>query len=199
MPPVKSKKQLSAAEIQTLKTWIAEGAEYAGPLVVHPAGRRRSAHGLAIRMDPKPDRRLYSQAARQGRADALARGRQGRPDPPAEPRPDRPSALDRRGRRLPRRRPRRRLRATRRPPARLAPLRRALGTHLARRRPVRRFRRLREGQARAWSSFYRDWVIQAINRDLPYDRFIVEQIAGDLLPEPDAGPASSPPASCATR
>jgi len=29
---------------------------------------------------------------------------------------------------------------------------------------------------------YRDWVINAINRDLPYDKFIVEQIAGDLLP-----------------
>jgi len=30
--------------------------------------------------------------------------------------------------------------------------------------------------------FYRDWVIHALNRDLPYDRFIIEQIAGDLLP-----------------
>ena len=30
--------------------------------------------------------------------------------------------------------------------------------------------------------FYRDWVINALNRDLPYDRFVVEQIAGDLLP-----------------
>lgn len=29
---------------------------------------------------------------------------------------------------------------------------------------------------------YRDWVVDALNRDLPYDRFIVEQIAGDLLP-----------------
>lgn len=29
---------------------------------------------------------------------------------------------------------------------------------------------------------FRDWVIEAINRDLPYDRFTVEQIAGDLLP-----------------
>ncbi|MBL8203487.1 MAG: PSD1 domain-containing protein [Blastocatellia bacterium] len=30
--------------------------------------------------------------------------------------------------------------------------------------------------------FYRDLVINALNRDLPYDQFIIEQIAGDLLP-----------------
>lgn len=30
--------------------------------------------------------------------------------------------------------------------------------------------------------FYRDWVINAFNQDMPYDEFIVKQIAGDLLP-----------------
>jgi hypothetical protein len=30
--------------------------------------------------------------------------------------------------------------------------------------------------------FYRDWVIDALNRDLPYNQFIIEQVAGDLLP-----------------
>ncbi|MCA9063490.1 MAG: PSD1 domain-containing protein [Planctomycetaceae bacterium] len=34
--------------------------------------------------------------------------------------------------------------------------------------------------ASAWR--YRDYVIDALNRDIPYDRFLSEQIAGDLLP-----------------
>ncbi len=32
---------------------------------------------------------------------------------------------------------------------------------------------------------YRDWVIQSFNDDLPYDKFVKAQLAGDLLPEQD--------------
>jgi hypothetical protein len=31
---------------------------------------------------------------------------------------------------------------------------------------------------------FRDWVIDAFNRDMPFDQFTVEQIAGDMLPNP---------------
>ncbi len=38
----------------------------------------------------------------------------------------------------------------------------------------------------AWK--YRDYVIEAFNQDLPYNQFIREQMAGDLIPSADGGP-----------
>ena len=38
-----------------------------------------------------------------------------------------------------------------------------------------------EKRAEAWR--YRDWVVKALNRDMPFDRFVKSQIAGDLMDE----------------
>jgi hypothetical protein len=38
-------------------------------------------------------------------------------------------------------------------------------------------------RARPFAYVYRDWVIKAINDDMPFDRFSIEQLAGDLLPK----------------
>ncbi|PYV34743.1 MAG: hypothetical protein DMG22_04855 [Acidobacteria bacterium] len=40
----------------------------------------------------------------------------------------------------------------------------------------------KDKQRQVW--FFRDWVISALNRDLPYNEFVIEQIAGDILPHP---------------
>ena len=39
-----------------------------------------------------------------------------------------------------------------------------------------------DAERKIW--MYREWVIKALNRDLAFDQFVIEQIAGDLLPNP---------------
>lgn len=41
------------------------------------------------------------------------------------------------------------------------------------------------------ATHYRNYVIRALNEDVPYDQFITEQIAGDLMPKPRIDPVRS--------
>ena len=47
---------------------------------------------------------------------------------------------------------------------------------------------------------YRDWVIDALNDDLPYDRFVTLQLAGDEVPDRDRSTviATSSSSGCAS-
>ena len=49
----------------------------------------------------------------------------------------------------------------------------------------------RDGYTNTWR--YRDWVIQALNEDMPYDQFVKAQIAADLMPAQDRSRAVTGP------
>ena len=126
---------------------------------------------------------------------AVSTGRPADPDPPRHVRPARAAADPRGGRRLRGRSVPRRLRPPGRPPAGLAAVWRALGAALA---DVARYADTKgyilfQDADFHWAYTYRDYVIAAFNRDTPYDRFIVEQLAADRLSRDDLPDASAQP------
>ena len=190
---------LSDAELATLRGWIAAGAVMPAPsqtTAATPAAEvvEHWAYVKPVRpplpavaragVDPHADRSLRPRAARTREA--------WHPSPeadrrhaaaPRHPRSDGPAADAGRDRRVPRRH------AARTPTSSVVD-RLLASPHYGERwaRPWLDLARYadtngyeKDRRARRWK--YRDWVIDALNRDMPFDHFTVEQIAGDMLPD----------------
>ncbi|MFT5125664.1 MAG: hypothetical protein ACI9QL_002141 [Candidatus Omnitrophota bacterium] len=172
MPPDKSELTLSAAEIALIKRWVAEGATY-------------EAHWAFMPLNSgKPDQQIDDYLA--ARHDGLSFA------PPADKRtllkrvsfdltglPPSSEEIER-------------FLADEAPDAYARLVDRLLaspayGEHMA----IRWIDAARyadtSGYQADWERFmwpWRDWVIQAYNHNMPYDQFTIEQLAGDLLPNP---------------
>ena len=185
MPPAKTGKTLTPQQIDLLRAWIDQGAPYAvhwafvAPVKSEPPNVADDAPPSWVR-NPI-DRFILARLENEGLHPSPGGG-QDHADSPRDARPDRPAADAGRGRRVPRRQHPRRLREGRRPPAGLAPLRRAHGPVLARRRPLRRHPRPAPRQLPRDLALPRLGHPAPSTRNKPFDRFIVEQLAGDLLP-----------------
>jgi mono/diheme cytochrome c family protein len=183
MPPSKTGKKLTKVQVDLLRRWIAEGAEYAP----HWSFVKPARPALPAVSDPKwprneIDRFLLSRLEKEGL----------KPSPQADP-----YALVRRVT----------LDLTGLPPA-LEDVDRFVkdADPAAYENLVDRLLKspgFGERWAKVWLDLaryadsqgyaedrprtiwlYRDWVIRALNDNLPYDRFTLEQLAGDLLPNP---------------
>lgn len=180
MPPPKEKKPVTPAQIETLKQWISEGAEYSG----HWAFEGPTAPALDLTAGQHPVDRLVEERLAQANlklsppADAATLARRlwldltGLPPTPEEVAAFTSESLR----------------------DRTAALRQVTDTLLQSPRYGEKWARVWLDAARYADTngyekdlpreqwVWRDWVISALNRDMAYDQFILEQIAGDLLP-----------------
>lgn len=183
MPPAESGHRLSAAEISTLKQWIVEGAKYSRhwsyepparaprPSVSDPSWCRNDIDYFIL---AKLDNNNLSPAQEADRPRLIRRltlDLIGLPPTPIEVddfvNDNGPDAYERLVDRL--------LRSP------------AYGEHFASKwLDLARYADTNgyEQDRRRTMWPYRDWVVGALNRDMPFDEFTIEQIAGDLLADP---------------
>ncbi|MBL9211474.1 MAG: PSD1 domain-containing protein [Opitutaceae bacterium] len=185
MPPRKASRQLKPAEIELLKRWVAAGAPWgthwaftppqrpAVPAVGDPALARRVRNPVDAFVFARLEREKLAPSPEAGRETLLRRVTlelTGLPPTPAE--------LDA-------------FLADRAPDAYERVVDRLLASprygerwawdwlDVARYADTNGFQGDPERTMWPW----RDWVVNAINANMPYDQFTIEQLAGDLLPE----------------
>jgi len=180
MPPPAEKKTLTAAQKDTLRRWIAEGAEYAphwaftppvqvalaAPAGTHPIDALVAAKLKTAKLSPSPAaepavlcRRIYLDLIglppRPAEVAAFEAAAKSGLQPAVEALAQKLLADERFGERWAR-----------------------VWLDAARYADSNGFEKDLPREQWAW----RDWVIKAFNRDQPYDDFLVDQIAGDLIP-----------------
>lgn len=173
MPPPSQKKPLSPDQIEALKTWITEGAKYEAHWAFTPPQKEAlPSVGTAHPVDAFViDRLKQEQLAPSPSATDAALCRRiyldliGLPPSPQELKEFEQQGAD-------------------------ATIQKLLASErfgekwarhwldLARYSDTNGYEKDLQREQWAW----RDWVIEALNKDMPYDQFLVEQIAGDLLP-----------------
>lgn len=181
MPPPRSGKALTASQIETLRRWIADGARWQPHWALIPPGRPPIPRVGRVGWVRNPiDAFVLARLEREGLAPApeaergvllrrVALDLSGLPPTLAEldaferdPAPDAyERAVDR-------------LLASPRFGERLA----IRWLNAARYADTNGYQT--DGPRIMWR--WRDWVIDAYNRDMPFDRFTIEQLAGDLIP-----------------
>jgi hypothetical protein len=186
MPPAKSHKQVTPAQVALLKQWIAEGAIYQGHWAFQPPVRSEVPAVTGKGDSARPvDRFIRARLRREG-LDFSASAAPGvwlrRASFDLTGLPPTPSELDAFT-----------IDAARRGEAAFEPAvdRLLASPHFGERQAIEWLDAARYADTHGFNNDsarsmwrWRDWVIDAFNANLPYDRFITEQVAGDLFPRP---------------
>jgi hypothetical protein len=179
MPPPHTKKVMSDKDKATLKAWIAEGAKYEAHWAYSPPKatdpKASIDHFIRQRLEkeglkPSPEADAYTLVRRvyldltglpptPAEADAFIQSQSGQPSQAYERLVDSLLNSPQYGERWARR-----------------------WLDLARYADTNGFEKDRPRQI--WP--YRDWVVKALNDDMPFDQFSIKQIAGDMLPNASA-------------
>jgi len=183
MPPADSEKKLTAAQVELIRKWIDNGAEWSGHWAFEPPQRRRVPEAVSewavqnpidnfIQADLKTHQlKPATRASRETLIRRVTLDLTGLPPTLDEVSrflaDDSEQAYERAVDRL--------LQSTR------------YGEHMARFwLDAARYGDTHglhlDNERSIWP--YRDWVIDSFNRNQPFDQFTIEQLAGDLLPEP---------------